>query len=117
MGPFPNGFGVDGQSFAGLLDSRYTSVPNRDSIILEGGASTGGVPLFRALLTGANHRRGRWLFIRYVSTGERELYNMAGGPCITWATGTAGDPCMLENVAALKPNVRKALATELAAEW
>jgi hypothetical protein len=115
MGPFPNGFGVDGESFAGILDARFTSRPTRDSIILEGGGD--GVPAFRALLTGANHRSGRWLFIRYLSTGERELYNMAGGPCNTWAPGKTGDPCMLQNVSGQRPTLRKTLAAELAAEW
>jgi len=116
MGPFANGFGVDGRSFAGLIDpTSFTSVPERDSIIIENGDG-GSVPAFRALLTGANHRRGRWLFVSY-ATSERELYNLAGGECWTWQTGNSGDPCMLTNVAWSRPNLRKTLAAELAAEW
>ena len=116
MGPFTNGFDVDGQSFAGLIDSsRSTSVPARDSVIIENGDG-GAVPSFRALLTGRNHPRGRWLFVRY-ATGERELYAVGGGECWNWQPGDGGDPCMLTNVAAAKPKLRRALAAELTAEW
>jgi arylsulfatase A-like enzyme len=115
MGPYPNGYSVDGSSFAGLIDpTLFSSVPNRNSIVVEGVG--GGVPFFEAIMTGANHPLGQWLFVRY-STGEKELYNVSGGPCFAWSSGAPGDPCMLSNVTRSRPNVRKKLAAELTAEW
>jgi hypothetical protein len=32
-------------------------------------------------------------------TGERELYDISGGPCWTWKAGMPGDPCELTRVA------------------
>ncbi|MEP7158095.1 MAG: sulfatase-like hydrolase/transferase [Chloroflexota bacterium] len=117
MGPFPNGHGVDGQSFAGLIDdAKYSSVPIRDSIFIQGQAGT-AVPAFRAIMTGANHARGQWLLIRYIDSGFKELYDMSGGPCATWQVGDPGDSCMLTNVARKRQGVRQALLQELANEW
>jgi len=116
MGPYPNGYGVDGQSFAGLIDQgTYSSVPERDSIFIQGAG--GIVPSFKAIMTGANHPRGQWLLIRYVASGYKELYDMSGGPCASWQAGDPGDPCMLTNVARKQPGVRKSLVQELASEW
>ena len=115
MGPYFDGYGVDGHSFAGLIDpAQYSSVPQRDSIVIEGVG--GGIPFFEAIMTGANNPLGQWLFVRYTG-GERELYNVSGGSCSSWSVGDPGDPCMLHNLTRLRPNVRKALAKELALDW
>jgi hypothetical protein len=115
MGPYFNAYGVDGLSFAGLLDpADYSSVPNRDSIVVEGIGGT--IPFFKAIMTGPNHPRGQWLLVKY-SNGQKELYDVSGGECVFWSVGMPGDPCMLKNLTRLRPNVRKALAAELATEW
>jgi len=115
MGPYFNGYGVDGQSFAGLIDpARYSSVPQRDSIVIEGVG--GGVPFFEAIMTGANNPLGQWLFVHY-ATGEKELYDVSGGPCASWSVGDPGDPCMLHNLTRLRPHLRKTLALELTVDW
>jgi len=115
MGPYFDGYGVDGQSFAGLIDpAQYSSVPQRDSIVVEGVG--GGIPFFEAIMTGANNPLGQWLFVRY-ATGEKELYNVSGGPCASWAAGDPGDPCMLHNLTRLRRHIRKALAAELTLDW
>ncbi len=116
MGPYPDGYGVDGQSFAGLIGGGPdASAPHRDSIIVEGVGA--GVPNFRAIMTGANNPLGQWLFVRYTASGFKELYDMSGGQCVFWQAGDPGDPCMLNNVARKRPGIRKALARELAAGW
>ena len=115
MGPYFNGYGVDGQSFAGLIDpAHFASVPQRDSIVVEGVG--GGIPFFQAIMTGANNPLGQWLFVRY-STHEKELYDVSGGQCVFWAPGDHGDPCMLHNLTRLRPGIRHKLAAELTLEW
>lgn len=117
MGPFPNGFGVDGQSFAGLITDTYSSLPERDAIVLEG--SGGTVPGYRAILTSSDHQLGKWLYVTYPGTGERELYNLSGGPCLGWKVGAPGDPCMMRNVGskARFRDVRRSLRIELDSMW
>ena len=118
MGPFPNGYGVDGQSFAGLIDApAFRSVPQRDSVIIEGGQSGTAVPPFQGLLTGANNPHGQWLFVKYLGQKAKELYDMSGGPCYSWQVGNPGDPCMMNNVANSKPSLRHELNLELIATW
>jgi hypothetical protein len=119
MGPFPNGHGVDGQSFAGLIDaSAYDSVPQRDSILLENGPG-GSVPTYQGIMTGANHPLGQWLFVGYPGTTSQELYWLGSPSCVGWEVGDLGDPCMLTNVASRpsRANVRRTLDAELTAEW
>jgi hypothetical protein len=41
---------------------------------------------------------GRWVYTEYAS-GEKELYDLSGGPCWTWQEGEPGDPCQLTNLA------------------
>jgi arylsulfatase A-like enzyme len=120
LGPFDNGFGVDGQSFAGLVaPDRFESVPNRDSIILEGGPE-GPVPFYQAIMTGVNHPKGAWFFIRYPGLPSwRELYQLGSESCVGWSVGDAGDPCMLTNQASryVRLALRRSLSAELTAEW
>jgi hypothetical protein len=54
--------------------------------------------------------------VRYTS-GERELYDVSGGPCSSWSVGDPGDPCMIHNLTRLRPKIRKALAKELTLDW
>jgi N-acetylglucosamine-6-sulfatase len=118
MGPYPSGEPVDGQSFAGLVaPSRSTSAPDRRAIILED-LSARGAPTWRGLMTdAATHRSHKqWYYIEY-KTGERELYDLSGGPCYAWQPGMPGDPCMLTNRAASKPHLMKHLAAKLARLW
>jgi arylsulfatase A-like enzyme len=116
MGPYPNGYGVDGQSFTSLIDASVPdSPPSRDSILMEG--ISGAVPAFRAIMTTADHPLGQWLFITYVGKRTKELYDMSGGQCADWHPGDPGDPCMLVNVSASRKAIRKALLSELTAEW
>ena len=118
MGPFGNGFGVDGMSFAGLINAEsYSSVPRRTAILMEGGSVA--VPPFRAIMTSADHPRGTWYFIVYTGGRGRELYDMSSGPCVDWHVGQPGDPCMMRNVAysADTKAVRRSLRTQLNAMW
>lgn len=109
LGPYPNGQqGPDGASFAGLLDG-VGSVPERDAI-LEAmplpwvgppwyGLRTSAESSWSALGCDTAATSGcRWHYVEY-ETGERELYDLRGGPCVDWQPGAAGDPCELENLA------------------
>ncbi|HEY8135846.1 MAG TPA: sulfatase-like hydrolase/transferase [Candidatus Limnocylindrales bacterium] len=116
MGPYANGYAVDGQSFLGLIDaSSSESRPERDSILIEGGG--GGVPPFRAIMTTADHPLGQWFLIAYVGVRTKELYDVSGGQCVEWQAGDPGDPCMLVNVASSRKSIRAALMSELNDEW
>ena len=118
MGPFANGFPVDGRSFTGLLaPARYWSVPDRRAIVLEGaGAKT---PVYRGIMTSRDHALRQWLFVRYPGTGETELYDMSGGPCVNWTETMPGDPCMLHNQAANREFavIKRQLERELRRIW
>jgi hypothetical protein len=46
----------------------------------------------------ANHDECRWHYVEY-ATGERELYDISGGPCWRWSSHERGDPCELTNLA------------------
>jgi len=127
MGPYPNGYGVDGISLLPLLDdigraNRLASATSRRStpdgitraadgtiaglhlgrevIFTEHLSSieAHGMPPWRGLQTSDEAPIGRWIWTQYV-TGETELYDISGGPCWTWQTGDPGDPCELTNVA------------------
>jgi N-acetylglucosamine-6-sulfatase len=115
MGPFPNGQErADGLSFAALLrdepwpwarDKVYVAIP------------TGGDrPVFHGLRTSPEHPLGHWTYTEYRS-GERELYDVSGGPCHAWDESRDGDPCRLENRLAGEVDAdTEALAAALAAE-
>lgn len=120
MGPFANGFGVDGLSFAGLIAPlRYPPMPKRDAIVLEHHAPTSQVPAWRGIVTSADHPLGQWFAIHYRTIGARELYDMSGGPCERWAVGDAGDPCMMSSVAEDPPGAGlwRRLMRELRKLW
>jgi len=100
MGPFANGFNVDGQSFAGLIaPGLFSSVPSRDGIVLEHLGPASVVPRWRGVITSPQGENGQWFWIEYTATGERELYKLGANPCITWSVGQPFDPCMLRNLA------------------
>ena len=46
----------------------------------------------------ANRDECRWHYVEY-ATGERELYDISGGPCWRWHSHDSGDPCELTNLA------------------
>ena len=119
LGPYANGFPVDGQSFAGLIAPQVSSsVPVRDSIILEH-AGTDETPVWRAIMTNTSHKIGRqFMYVTY-STGERELYRLGRTPCYAWTPDGLTDPCMLVNLAskARYGTIRNLLDKELKREW
>jgi arylsulfatase A-like enzyme len=99
MGPYPNGNGVSGQSFAGLLDPSFsTSIPNRAGILSEH-IKKPRSPAWRSIRTSSTNPLGEWHFVYYPTTGEKELYDVSNGPCIYWQTDMSGDPCELNNLA------------------
>lgn len=120
MGPFANGRPVDGQSFAGLLaPDAFSSVPTRDATIHEHLGPASQVPRWKGIMTASNHQLGRWFYVHYFETGEQELYDMSGGPCLHWEVGDGGDPCMMSNKAhkAKFKSIRWALRRQMEAMW
>ncbi|CAN5807480.1 hypothetical protein BH23CHL8_BH23CHL8_31410 [soil metagenome] len=113
MGPYPNGQErADGLSFAALLsDGPYPFA--RDEIYVA--MPTGGDrPVFHGLRTSEGNPLGRWAYSEY-RTGERELYDISGGPCHAWEASMAGDPCQLQNRLAGDVDAEtEALAADLA---
>lgn len=126
LGPFPNGQSrPDGISFASLL--RDEPYPWYRDAILESqpvkpdNAAPSTRPAWWAIRTTAQNPLGLWHYIEY-ATGEKELYDVSGGPCYEWSPGDPGDPCELNNL--LSPNskvaapanvseIRQQLATRL----
>lgn len=99
MGPFPNGHGVDGMSFLSVLLARGGTL-GRDVIFTEHSdvSDFRGMVAWRSVRTTDEASIGRWVYTRY-TTGEKELYDLSGGPCWTWQVGDPGDPCQLTNLA------------------
>jgi hypothetical protein len=62
----------------------------------------------------ANRQGCRWHYVEY-DTGEKELYDISGGPCGSWHANNPGDPCELQNLAgnAAYKAIRNALAVRL----
>jgi arylsulfatase A-like enzyme len=118
MGPYPNGRAAAGQSFAGLIAPALSdSVPQRTAIILED-LGSGAPPRWRAIMTNpAEHATGKQWFYIWYATGEKELYDLSGGPCYAWTPGMTADPCMLHNAASQNRRIRKMLAAELDQLW
>jgi choline-sulfatase len=97
MGPYPNGQQTpDGVSFAQLL-LRQDPV-NRDAVLEELPQTHDNVPAWWSVVTTTASSLGLWRYTEY-ETGEKEMYDLSNGPCWKWKTGSAGDPCELENVA------------------
>ena len=106
MGPYPNGqTKPDGKSFLSLL-KRQTATMGRDAVLTDftkGGYSPGeNVPIYYSLMTTPTNPLGLWHYVEY-ATGEKELYDLSHGPCISWTPSMGGDPCELNNL--LAPNI------------
>ena len=99
MGPYPNGFGVDGLSFLPVLLAKGGTL-GREVIFEEHEDTTDNAVMvgWRGVRTTSEAAVGRWVYTEY-ATGERELYDISGGPCWTWQAGDPGDPCELTNLA------------------
>lgn len=103
MGPYPNGqVTADGKSFFSLLKNQ--SLPWTRDAILEsqpivpvGQASPEDRPAWWAVRTTDSNPAGLWHYIEYDS-GEKELYDLSGGPCYLWTPDKPGDPCELNNL-------------------
>jgi arylsulfatase A-like enzyme len=97
LGPYPSGqLRPDGMSFAPLLLGTDTSL-HRDAVLEDLPFAVGvGAPAWFSVDTTTSSFLGLWQYTEY-ATGERELYDMSGGPCSAWAPGMAGDPCQLVN--------------------
>lgn len=107
MGPYPNGQATaDGLSFAALLRGTADSL-ERDAVIANSPAgpwqpywyavtTTAASPLAAQGCSAAATGACRWHYVEY-DNGERELYDLSGGPCWAWSPRMAGDPCRLEN--------------------
>jgi arylsulfatase A-like enzyme len=90
LGPYPTGQpGPDGMSFAPLLLGTGEG-PTREYALEEMPMGFKKVPLWHAI------RSDTWHYVEY-GTGERELYDVSGGPCWAWQIGSPGDPCELDN--------------------
>lgn len=119
MGPFPR-MSVDGQSFAGLLASSFSSsVPNREAMVIEDSGGAARIPTWRGLKTTEQHPLGLWLYVEYSRSGEKELYDVSGGPCYFWRSGMRGDPCRLKNLAGKTAfaDIQRQLAEQLREMW
>lgn len=117
LGPFPNGqISPDGISFRCLLDQTCTRL-GRDAVLDEmpDGTQSRDVPPWWAVITTSSSTLGLWHYIEY-QTGEKELYDLSGGPCWRWTVGSPGDPCELRNRAGDRSlaTVQAALAARLA---
>ncbi len=126
LGPYPNGQGTpDGRSFAPLLLGDAHGV-GRDAIVEDMPEGINTIPAWYAVVTTASSKLAsfgcqdsgrnecRWQYVEYV-TGERELYDISGGPCWRWSPHRSGDPCELDNLAG-KPDyaaIQAALALRL----
>lgn len=102
MGPYPNGQQTaDGLSFAALIRDQAKNFV-RDAIlenqpIVNTGFSPAGMLPWWAIRTTQDNSLGLWHYVEYDS-GEKELYDLSGGPCYNWTTGAIGDPCELDNI-------------------
>lgn len=109
LGPYPNGQQTpDGRSFAAVLLGSATTL-GRDAVIEDmplhlkipswyAVVTTAASPLASVGCRDAATGGCRWHYVE-LGTGERELYDISGGPCWAWRPRDAGDPCELTNVA------------------
>jgi hypothetical protein len=96
MGPYRNGqAAADGLSFAALLADE--PFPFLRESLLHSVPSGGNRPVWWSIRTTDDHPRGRWHYVEN-RNGFRELYDISGGPCVTWTAGSPGDPCELDNL-------------------
>jgi arylsulfatase A-like enzyme len=110
LGPYPNGQETpDGRSFASILLGNAGTL-GRDAVIEDMVEGINTIPAWYAVVTTAASKLAsvgcqdaslhecRWHYVEY-ATGERELYDISGGPCWRWHPHDPGDPCELYNVA------------------
>ncbi len=104
MGPYPNKQQkADGVSFLPLLKDQPLTVARQD--IFENNGIDDGIvqtpnvslPTWWAIRTTNQNPLGLWHYIE-LKTGERELYNLANGPCYAWNPSMGADPCELNNL-------------------
>jgi N-acetylglucosamine-6-sulfatase len=117
LGPYPGGqASPDGTSFLCLLERTCTTL-GRDAVLddLPSGKGSLGLPPWYAVVTTSISKLGLWHYVEYAS-GEKELYDLANGPCWLWVPGSSGDPCELQNKAGNPryATVQAALAKRLA---
>jgi arylsulfatase A-like enzyme len=100
LGPYPGGqLRPDGISFAPLVFGTAVSL-HRDAVLESLPFAVGvGAPAWFSVDTTSSSFLGLWQYTEY-ATGERELYDMSGGPCYAWVAGMPGDPCQLLNLVA-----------------
>ena len=102
MGPYPNGqTKPDGKSFLSILKGQSSSM-GRDAVLesFPYKKDGGGTPQWFAIRTTSKNPLGLWHYIEYPTAGERELYDLSHGPCISWTPSKGGDPCELNNLLA-----------------
>ncbi len=106
MGPYPNGQQTpDGPSFAALIKDQAKNFV-RDAIlesqpVVPAGAGPSTRPAWWAIRTTEDNPLGFWHYIEW-DTGEKELYDLSGGPCYNWTPGKSGDPCELDSMLSTK---------------
>ncbi len=117
MGPFPNGHRVDGINMLPVI-LNGGGASGREVIFEEHPDEEGNqdMPGWRGVRTTDEAGIGRWVYTEY-ATGEKELYDLFGGPCWLWDKGMPGDPCQLTNLANVPAHatVQARLAATLAA--
>lgn len=79
MGPYPNGFGADGQSFLGVLEGTAKTIGRQ--YVLEEYPVPGPLkmPSWSGVRSTDENALGRWVYTEYVS-GECELYDLKSDP-------------------------------------
>lgn len=97
MGPYPNGqTKADGISFLPLLLGTKNTLGR--NAILENYTQPGHyIKPWYGIRTTSSYSDGLWHYIEH-SSGEKELYDLSGGPCYSWIPSMGGDPCELKNL-------------------
>lgn len=97
MGPYQDGQSeADGINFLPVLKGEKT-VTNRHQILEAMPKPINYVPSWYSVRTTNENPDGMWHYIVY-QNGEKELYDISGGPCHSWRPGDPGDPCELNNL-------------------
>ena len=113
LGNYPTGQSApDGISLLPVLDGSVNAHLARDAVL----ETVFQKRPFSAIRTSPTNPLGFWHWVEY-KNGERELYDLSGGPCTGWVTAMGGDPCELTNLASdpSRANLRTQLSARLAA--